>query len=159
VSNEPQVYLEQTVWLLKQFSRALQECQPGLLIARPPGALERNNLLAIAKHATAVTRAYALGMGCGLDVQRDRTTEFIASAHEANGIAAALDRAIAEVENAFAVVRPADLDREFVPEQSLYGLGEPRTMSARGAIVENIRHLGIHLGELRLTRSLLEQGG
>jgi hypothetical protein len=28
-------------------------------------------------------------------------------------------------------------------------------MSAREAIVENIRHLGVHLGEMRLTKSIL----
>lgn len=153
---ELRVYFEQTSWLLGQFATNLRECDPVLLTAKPPAALEANNSLAIAKHASAVTRAYALGIGCGLDVRRDRSTEFTATEDESSAILSELESLSARVAAAFEGLGPSSLDVSVLPSQALYGTGEPRTMSRREAIVENIRHLGIHLGELRLTRSLLQ---
>lgn len=40
------------------------------------------------------------------------------------------------------------------PPQELWGTGRPREIFRREALVESIRHAAIHLGELRLTRSL-----
>ena len=157
MNDEVRVYAEQTLWLLSQFAQNLRECDSALLGAAPPAALEGNNLLAIAKHATAVTRAYALGIGCGLTMTRTRGSEFIAEPNEAATILGALESTALEVEEAFAGLGNGRLGARLTPTQALYGTGTPREMSAREAIVENIRHLGIHLGELRLTRSLLEQ--
>jgi hypothetical protein len=156
VNSELQVYEQQTRWLLGQFALNLRQCPPAIWTARPPAALEGNNLLAIAKHATAVTRAYALGIGCGLDVYRNRADEFSASEDAAAAILAELDTLPAELAGALQALDPTAPDALVLPSQALYGTGQPREMSAREAIVENIRHLGIHLGELRLTRSLLE---
>jgi hypothetical protein len=125
-------------------------------MAPPPVHLEGNNLLAIAKHAVGVTRAYVLGMGCGLPASRDRSTEFSATEAESAAIIASFQELLDEIPRAFATVDTARLDVLFMPERSLYGTGELRQMTPRDAIVNNIRHLGIHLGELRLTRSLLE---
>ena len=156
VDDELRVYSEQTTWLLGQFAMNLRECTAALLVANPPETLEGNNLLAIAKHATAVTRAYTLGIGCGRDESRDRSTEFTADVGETQALLARLDSTVDDVRLALGTLQPERLDTRLVPPQSLYGTGEPRQMSAREAIVENIRHLGIHLGELRLTRSMLE---
>lgn len=153
--DEVRVYREQTVWLLEQLLHLLRDTPVSTLAARPPAALEGNNMLAIARHASAVTRAYALGMGCGLEVSRNRSTEFNAEAGEAVAIAAELEGLIESVGREFERVLPARLGERFTPEQSLYGTGRPREMSAREAIVENIRHLGVHLGEMRLTKSIL----
>jgi hypothetical protein len=154
-SDEVRVYREQTVWLLGQLLRLVCDTPVSALAARPPAALEGNNMLAIAKHAAAVTRAYALGMGCGLEVSRDRSAEFVAEAREAAAIRAEFETLIASVGLEFEQLDPARLGARLTPEQSLYGTGTPREMSAREAIVENIRHLGVHLGEMRLTRSLV----
>jgi hypothetical protein len=153
---ELEVYAQQTRWLLGQFERNLAECDRRIWEAVPPVAVEGNNLLAIAKHASGVTRAYALGIGCGQAVKRNRTSEFIASASEGSSIVSELRSLADEATHAFQQLDPGALDRTVVPPQELYGVGPPRAMTAREAIVENIRHLGIHLGELRLTRSLLE---
>ena len=158
MDDEVRVYGEHTLWLLGQFSQNLDECDATLLAARPPAALEGNNLLAIAKHANAVTRAYALGIGCGLPTARTRESEFVAELAEAQAILTDLQATTRDVSAAFERLGREALEARLVPEQSVYGMGNPREMSAREAIVENIRHLGIHLGELRLTRSMLEQG-
>jgi hypothetical protein len=133
----------------------LRDTPVSTLAARSPAALEGNTMLAIARHATAVTRAYVLGMGCGLEVSRDRSTEFSAEASEAETIVAELEAMIESVGREFERLLPARLAARFTPAQSLYGTGKPREMSAREAIVENIRHLGVHLGEMRLAKSIL----
>jgi hypothetical protein len=91
-----------------------------------------------------------------MPVDRDRSQEFTASAEEFPAIRARVQHLAASIDVAFGQVASERLDASFVPDQHLYGTGEPRQMTPREAIVENIRHLGIHLGEARLTRSLLE---
>lgn len=150
------VYATQTGWLLEQFDRMLGELPPETLVASPPAAFEGNCLLAIAKHAAAVTEVYAFGFGAGMPVDRDRSQEFTATADELPTIRTRIQHLVASIDIAFGQAAAERLDRRFTPERHLYGAGEPREMTPREAIVENIRHLGIHLGEARLTRSLLE---
>jgi hypothetical protein len=46
-----------------------------------------------------------------------------------------------------------------VPPPALWGTGvPPGEVTARATIIHAIRHLGVHLGELRLTRTLLAGG-
>jgi hypothetical protein len=155
MSSELRVYLQQTAWLLGQVEGILRGTPRDLLLVRPAVTTETNNLLASGKHAAAVTRAYALGIGCGLPVTRDRSSEFLAGEHEYEGILKNVTALSQELESAFESLAPARLDTTLMPEQSLYGTGTPREMTPREAIVENIRHLAIHLGEMRLTKSLL----
>jgi hypothetical protein len=156
VDEELRIYETHTLWLLGEFEANLRAIAPALLVAPPPVHLEGNNLLAIAKHAAGVTRAYVLGMGCGQPATRDRSTEFTATEAESAAILGSFHELRTEIPRAFATLDMARLDVPFMPERSLYGTGDLREMTARDAIVNNIRHLGIHLGELRLTRSLLE---
>ena len=149
------VYTAQTRWLLEQFDRMLGEVPLETLAAVPPAALEGNCLLAIAKHAAAVTEVYAFGFGAGMPVDRDRSSEFTAAADEFPAIRTRVQHLMASIDVAFGQAAVERLDVPFTPEPHLYGTGEPRQMTPREAIVENIRHLGIHLGEARLTRSLL----
>jgi hypothetical protein len=95
-------------------------------------------------------------MACGQPATRDRSTEFTATAAESAAVLASLEELLSQIPKALATIDFSLLDVPFVPERSLYGTGELREMTPRDAIVNNIRHLGIHLGELRLTRSLLE---
>lgn len=149
------VYLAQTIWLLAEFEKNLRDLPESALHAQPPAGDAPNAPLAIAHHAAEVTRAYGLGMGCGLDVARDRSTEFDDGPLTRRGVLDQLESVSRQVAMHFPRLDDAHLDAPFTPPQSLYGTGTPRVMSAREAIVENIRHLGIHLGELRLTLSLL----
>jgi len=156
VTPELVVYATQTRWLLEQFDRMLGELSIETLLAVPPAALEGNCLLAVAKHAAAVTEVYAFGFGAGMPGERDRSTEFTASASELPTIRTRIQHLLASMDMAFGQAAASRLDAPFVPPQHLYGTGEPREMTPREAIVENIRHLGIHLGEARLTRSMLK---
>lgn len=156
MNPELAVYAAQTRWLLEQFDRMLGDTPVERLVATPPATLEGNCLLAIAKHAAAVTEVYAFGFGAGMRVERDRSREFTAEAADYTGVRTRIQHLMASIDVAFGQAAGEGLDRPFVPEQRLYGTGEPRQMTPREAIVENIRHLGIHLGEARLTLSLLE---
>lgn len=158
MTPELEVYVLHTQWLLSEVLGNLDSADTSVLVARPGLALEANNLLAVGKHLAGVTRAYVLGFGCGMDVQRDRSTEFDATAAEATTVLTDLRSLTIEIPAAFETLGPEMLDRRFLPSRALYGTGEPKEMSGREAIVHNIRHLGIHLGEIRLTRSLLDGG-
>jgi hypothetical protein len=46
---------------------------------------------------------------------------------------------------------PADLDRHFVPPKELWGEGEPRETSVRGALLQVVEHASLHLGHLHVT--------
>jgi hypothetical protein len=156
VTPELAVYAAQTRWLLQQLDQMLGELPAETLVAMPPAALEGNCLLAVAKHAAAVTEVYAFGFGAGMPVERDRSREFTATAADFPAIRTRIQHLLASIDIAFGQATVDHLDTPFVPPQHLYGTGDPRQMTPREAIVENIRHLGIHLGEARLTRSLLE---
>ncbi|MGK2964235.1 MAG: DinB family protein [Tepidiformaceae bacterium] len=149
------VYLAQTIWLLAEFEKNLRALPESALHEHPPASDASNAPLAIGHHAAQVTRAYALGMGCGFDVERDRSTEFDDGPLTREGVVEQLQSVSRQVAMHFPRLDDAHLDSPFTPAQSLYGTGTPRVMTPREAIVENIRHLGIHLGELRLTVSLL----
>ncbi len=155
MTSELAVYAAQTRWLLEQFDQLLGELPVQTLTALPPAALEGNCLLAIAKHAAAVTEVYAFGFGAGLPVDRDRSQEFTSAAAELPATRTRIQHLVASLEVAFGHATAERLDTPFTPSRHLYGTGEPRRMTPREAIVQNIRHLGIHLGEARLTRSLL----
>lgn len=156
MQQEVVVYARQTDWLLGQFMENLAETNAQFLDIAPPGTLECNNLLAVARHAAGVTRAYVLGIGCALPVTRDRSLEFTARARERPAILAEIRELRKQVPAAMTALDDGALGQAVVPSQALFGAGVPHEMTRREAIVENIRHLGIHLGELRLTRSLLE---
>ena len=155
MSPELSVYETQLRWLLGEVAGIIQEADDHALIAQTAGNLEGNNLLAIAKHATGVTRAYCLGVACGQDVSRDRSTEFVARLAERRAIEDSLDALASEIRAAFEPLDEERLVDPVLPSQALYGEGAPREMTPREAIVESIRHLGIHLGEMLLTNSLL----
>jgi hypothetical protein len=101
-----------------------------------------------------VTRVYALGFGCGRPVTRDRSTEFSAADDDAGPLIARLEALAAEIGAAVAALTPSDLARRVRPPRELWGTGEIHEIAARDAFVESIRHAGVHLGELRLTRDL-----
>lgn len=147
-------YLEQSDWLLGQFAAGLRDAPEHALHYSPPAHMEANTLLAIAQHAAAVTRVYSLGFGCGQPVDRDCSAEFDASSLTRESPLETLAALRADLAAGFAALDLTRLDTPFTPPQHVYGLGEPREMTPRQALIESVRHLAIHLGEFRLTRSL-----
>lgn len=150
-------YAEQHRWLFDQFAAELGKLGPSLAGA-PVELEEANTPLGIAHHAVSVTRAYALGIGCGLDVRRERDLEFRAVGVTVDSLVDLMVATETAMRAAFSALKPASLDIPLPAPEELAGPGTSPFMTPRRAIVESIRHGGVHLGELRLTRSLLLKG-
>lgn len=153
MNAELHTYARELTWILDQMCVALDGLTPAQLSWRPPTGTA-NSASAIASHAAASTRVYALGFGCGRAVQRDRPSEFAASGADGAELARALRRLAGEIGAALASLTPSRLDERLTPPQELWGTGAVHEISRRDALVEAIRHAALHLGELRLTRDL-----
>ncbi len=150
---EINTYSQQLCWILGQLVVSLR----GLTVAQlnwRPSTAAANSAYAIVSHVVGSTRVYALGLGCGLPAARDRTAEFAASGNDVDVLIAGVRELGTEIEAALTALAPAALDERITPPMELWGTGEPHEISRRDALVESIRHAGIHLGELRLTRDL-----
>lgn len=150
---EIETYARELGWILDAICAALG----GLTVAQlnwRPSTGEANSAYAIASHVVGSTRVYALGFGCGHQVERDRAAEFAAAGTDSAELVATLRQLARELDAALAALAPAELDRRIVPPPELWGTGAPREISRRDALVESIRHGALHLGELRLTRDL-----
>ena len=150
---ELETYAAELRWILEQIVVALDGLSAAQLNWRPATGAA-NSAWAIASHVVGSTRAYALGFGCGRQVERHRAQEFAAAGDDPAELIAAVRRLAGELETTLAALAPSALDRRTLPPQELWGTGVPREISGRDALVESIRHAALHLGELRLTRDL-----
>ncbi len=153
LEGERAVYARQLRGTLEQIARAVESFPTGSLDAHPhEGASSSAELAA---HVAGSVRAFAVGIGCGRDVSRDRVAEFATAEVGAASLAANLRALQDEIEEALASVDSTVLDELVTPDQSLVGASPTREMSRREAIVSSIRHAGEHLGHLELTRDML----
>lgn len=153
--DERAVYADLLGWLLDRIAEAVEATPPALLDHAPyEGATAVG---AIAAHAHGATVAWALGIGAGRDVSRDRVAEFASTGVAAAGLAAGLRTLRAEIEAALATLDPARLSEVVTPSQALFGEGTPHAMPRRRGFASAIRHCAIHLGHLEMTRDLLRQ--
>ncbi len=150
---ELETYARELGWILDQIGAALNGLTAAQLNWRPSTGAA-NSVYAIASHVAGSTRVYALGFGCGRQVQRDRPAEFAAFGADAGTLVATLQQLSREITAALATLAPSELDRRVLPPQELWGTGQPHEISRRDALVESVRHTALHLGELRLTRDL-----
>jgi hypothetical protein len=150
---EASTYARELSWVLGQICVSLKGLTAAQLNWRPDTGAA-NSAYAVANHVAEVTRVYALGFGCGRPVQRDRATELSAAGPDAGPLIGRLESLAAEIGAALAALGPDDLERRVLPPRELWGTGEIHEIAARDALVESIRHAGVHLGELRLTRDL-----
>ena len=153
MNAEAATYARELQWVLGQICVSLKDLTTAQLNWRPDTGAA-NSAYAIGDHVAGSTRVYALGFGCGRPVTRDRAAEFPGTGADAGALIARLEALAAEIAAALASTTPADLDQRFLPPRELWGTGDIHEISARDALVESIRHAGVHLGELRLTRDL-----
>ena len=150
--DERAQYADLLCWLLTRVAEAVEATLPALL-DRPPyeGATAVG---AIAAHVHGATVAWALGIGAGQDVTRDRVAEFGSSGVPAAELAAALRLLASQIESALRVLDPSRLDEVVTPTKALFGEGEPHAMPRRRGFASAIRHCAIHLGHLEMTGDL-----
>lgn len=153
--GEIETYARELRWILDQVAISLRGLTAAQLNWRP--APTANSAWAIATHVVGSTRAYALGLGCGRAVTRARAAEFLAAGEDGDGLVGRVVELARELEAALVALPPSALDERLIPPPELWGTGEPREIVRREALVESIRHAGLHLGELRLTRDLAMQ--
>lgn len=152
---ERAVYADLLGWLLEQIARTVEET-PAASLDTPPyeGATAAG---AIAAHVHGATVAWALGIGAGQDVSRDRAAEFASAGVPAAELAAGLRSLAARIEAALDALDPAMLDEMVTPSQALFGEGAPHPMPRRRGFASAVRHCAIHLGHLQITADLLRR--
>ncbi len=150
--DEREVYADLLEWLLEQIA-VIVEATPPERLDTPPyeGA---TSVGAIAAHVHGATTAWALGIGAGEDVDRDRTAEFASAGVRASDLAAALRGLGRRIEAALTSLDAARLDEIVTPTQALFGEGTPHAMPRRRGFASAIRHCAIHLGHLEVTADL-----
>jgi hypothetical protein len=155
MSAEIDTYRRELRWLLDQFCVCLNGLDETQAHWRP--AATANSAAVIVRHVLGSTRVYALGFGCGQPVTRDRAAEFTQPDETVTYLLAAVRTFSDELDAALTALPPERLDHEVTPPPELWGTGLPHAISGRAALVESIRHMAIHLGELRLTRDLVKR--
>jgi uncharacterized damage-inducible protein DinB len=122
-----------------------------------PDVPSANSAYVIATHVLGNVRAWVLGIACGQPLSRDRPAEF-ASSGTYEALAKAASTVSEEIEEALAGLDPSTLDDRFVPEQELWGEGEPNEISRREALAHVLEHASMHLGQIHLTCDLVLRG-
>lgn len=154
-SDERTQYADLLGWLLTRIAEAVEGISPALL-DRPPyeGATAVG---AMAAHVHGAAVAWALGIGAGQNVSRDRVAEFASAGVPAANLASGLRTLATEIETALRTLDPARLDEVVTPSKALFGEGEPHAMPRRRGFASAIRHCAIHLGHLEMTADLLRR--
>ncbi|MDA0350853.1 MAG: DinB family protein [Chloroflexi bacterium] len=153
-ASEPAVYATLLRGALESIARTIDEMSESDLDTH---LIENASSAAqLGRHVVGAVRGYALGVGCGLEVERDRAHEFAAKGVPASELSSALRALADDIDAAMATVDPAVFDETTVPEQSVFGALPTREVSRREALVSSIRHAGEHLGHLQLTRDILD---
>ena len=153
MTAELEVYALELAWVLDQLGVSLTGLSDDRVGDRPDKAA--NSPFTIVHHVIGATRTYALGLGCGRQVGRDRRAEFGDQPTSAAELLQRLASLKAELLDALSSLSPALLDERVLPSRELHGEGQLEEISRRHAIVDSIRHAALHLGELRLTRDLI----
>ena len=139
--------------ILERFAEQIAEFPPGRLEER--AILTGNGANVIVAHVLGSVRGWVLGIGCGVDITRDRVSEFAASGATAEALIADIRTLADEAQAALLALPPGRLDEVVTPPQSLFGLTPAEPISRRAAIISSVAHASEHLGELMLTKDLL----
>ncbi|MEX1022488.1 MAG: DinB family protein [Dehalococcoidia bacterium] len=102
----------------------------------------------IVAHVTGSARGGVLAIGCGLEVDRDRVSEFAAEGGSPEVLAAGLRTLADELSAALLDVPPGRLDEVTTPPQAILGLVPQQEMARRAGVLSTIAHASEHLGEL-----------
>ncbi len=114
-----------------------------------------NTPAVLVAHVLGSARASVLGIGCGIEVERNRADEFAAEGGTPAGLGAALRAFLQEAERALAGTPDGYLDQVVTPPQAWLGLVPQQPMARRAAILSSIAHASEHLGELMFIKDTL----
>lgn len=123
---------------------------------RVPDFTNANSLFVIATHVFGSTRSWVLGVVCGQELDRDRSSEFAASG-TFDELAEAARLLSHDIEQALSSLDPAFLDDRYTPSKELWGDSEPYELMRRDGLAHMLEHAGLHLGHIHITRQWLER--
>lgn len=157
MNPEIKLYEQELRWLLEQMRNTLGDLTEQQLHWHPSLA-GTNSPAVITNHVIKSARVYVLGFGCRQPVSRNRSTEFLSSDTSVSSNISSLLQLADDIRAALAILRPGDLDERLTPPQDLWGeTTTTREITQREAFIMSIRHMALHLGELRLTCDLARQ--
>lgn len=152
MDTELELYARQIGGLIERVVPAVEGLDEAQLNRRP--ATEMNSVYIIAAHMLGNMEAWALGIVCEQDVQRDRVAEFSASGADGAELASAARELRSRVDAALGALDVSALDEMREPLASHWGTGTPHPMSVRQLLLSTIVHNASHAGHLEITREL-----
>ncbi len=140
--------------LTDQLMRSVDATPVEALDWRP--GLETNSIWQIATHALAACRHWLIAVVAREPNDRDRPSEFRATAADVAQLHVAADRWLADARRILPAMTTANLDAPCDLTRTI-GVSFPRdgyTMSCRAAMLHALEHLGMHTGHVELTLQL-----
>ncbi len=146
-------YLQRIEDLRRQVSDLITDLPAEALNWRPTERVDdhaTNSLAVLAAHIAGAEHFWIGEIIGGRPRTRDRDAEFVVTASDASELLRRLEVVGAETREAFAALRPSDLD----------GTREARgkTVAVRWGILHIIDHTALHLGHMQITYQLLKEG-
>jgi len=114
-----------------------------------------NTPAVIVAHVLGSARGAVLGIGCGVEVERDRVQEFATSGGAPERLGASLRAFVDEAERALAATPDGFFDEVTTPPQAWLGLASQQPMARRAALLSAVAHASEHLGELMFIKDTL----
>lgn len=150
MTQESQDMLATLERLTDQLVRAMTAAPPQSLDWKP--GPETNSAAAIATHALGASRHWLVSIIAGESSDRVREAEFLASGSEVSDLQDRAQRWLADARRILEPMSSADLDRPCRrPSSSESWM---TSLTARGAVLHVIEHIGMHVGHLELTLQL-----
>lgn len=116
---------------------------------------ETNSLFNLASHLLGAGEFWTLALGAGQTVARDRAAEFSASGGFAD-LAARARRWRDGLREVLASLPDAALDKTVSPPTAYRGTLPEGEMTARECLLHAVEHSALHLGQIQITRQLLD---
>lgn len=157
-STEIAVYSNELQRLLGRLSEAVEGLDEAPLNWKPDVS-DANSSYAIAAHIMGNLEAWVFGIACEQPVERDRAGEFASGGPDPAALVEDTLNLSTRIADALEGLPPGALDEERRPSQAHWGLGTPRPVTVREALMETITHAATHLGHLDLTLDIAFRSG
>lgn len=115
---------------------------------------ESNSAFVLATHLIGSAEYWVLEMAGGLNVQRDRLSEFRASGTGAE-LVTRYERWIAAMQELMRILPDEQFDQMANVSSRYHPPIEERSMTVRDCLLHAVEHCALHQGHLELTRQLL----
>ncbi|MGI8551658.1 MAG: DinB family protein [Dehalococcoidia bacterium] len=137
-------------WLTEQLLKTIEGLPPEALDWKPGAGT--NSAAAIVTHALGASRNWLVAIVARRPNPRDREAEFLATGGDLQNVPAHAKSLLAAARDILGPMTTTDLDALCVLPAAMQS--EWEGLTARGAILHVLEHLGTHIGHLQLTLQL-----